>query len=125
MLALCVCAQMGDAVKTTAALPLFEGERPKSSVVLDWLRVAKPMLAADQRALIDGNTPRSLLAYKAATVPPALTAAAAPAAAGGITEAAVAQRDALIIQVQDANALKAEQALAHESEIWLNLFAGN
>ena len=38
MLALCVCAQMGDAVKSTAALPLFEGERPKSSVVLDWLR---------------------------------------------------------------------------------------
>ena len=43
--ALCVCAQMGDASKTTAAsLPLFEKVRPMASVVIDWLKVAKPLL---------------------------------------------------------------------------------
>ena len=70
MLTLCACAQMGDAAKSTAALPLFEKERPKSSTVLNWLKAAKPLLAADQRAIIDGNIPRyALLADTAATVP--------------------------------------------------------
>ena len=91
-LALCVCAQMGDAARSTCALPLFEKERPKSSTVLDWLKIAKPLLPADQRALIDGITPRSLLAYKPASVPPVLQAVE-----GGVTAATVATRDALIM----------------------------
>ena len=119
MLTLCACAQMGDAAKSTAALPLFEKERPKSSTVLNWLKAAKPLLARPTSAPSSMAIPSIIAGLHRCnrTVPPALVPAA-----GGITEAAAAQRDALIIQVQDANALKIEQARSHESEIRLNLF---
>ena len=106
MLTLCACAQMGDAAKSTAALPLFEKERPKSSTVLNWLKAAKPLLARPTSAPSSMAIPSIIAGLHRCnrTVPPALVPAA-----GGITEAAAAQRDALIIQVQDANALKIEQ----------------
>ena len=115
---LCVCAQMGDAAKSAATLPLFEKERPKSSTVLDWLKTAKPLLSADQRAIVEGNTPRSLLQYTAATIPPVLVADAAT----GVTATAAAQREAVRLQIQDSNDLKEQQYRAHESEIRLSLF---
>ena len=56
-------------------LDAFPGERPLASDVLEWTRVNKPRLSADFRAIADGYTPRSLLAYSAVTVPDALVAA--------------------------------------------------
>ena len=61
-----------------------------ASVVIDWLKVAKPLLMADQRAIVDGKTPRSLLSYKLATVPALVTADAS----AGISSAAATQREA-------------------------------
>ena len=55
-------------------LPPFEKERPKASSVLDWVKAAKALISADQRSLIEGTTPRSLLVYTPATVPPLVTA---------------------------------------------------
>ena len=86
--------------------------------VKDWLDAAKPLLPADQKALIDGITPRVLLVYTPATLPPALVAGVADA-----TPTMVATRDALRTTIQDANALKVTSKDAHESEIKSNLFA--
>ena len=74
------------------------------------------MLPADQRALVDGRTPRTLLQYRAVSVPPALVPGE------GITAAVVAGREATRLSTRDANALKDDQARYHESEIRLALF---
>ena len=75
--ALVVAKAMGDAstaksVSASVALPLFPKERPLASEAKDWLDEVKILLPADQRALVDGLTPRPLLGYKASTVPPEL-----------------------------------------------------
>ena len=73
------------AAKTASTLlPPFEKERPKASTVLEWTKAAKALLHADHRSLIEGTTPRSLLAYRPATVPPLVT----PSEEHGITPAA-------------------------------------
>ena len=74
------------------------------------------MLPADQRALVDGRMPRTLLQYREISVPPAL------ATGEGITAATVASREASRQSTADANALKADQKKSHESEIRLALF---
>ena len=84
---LCACAQMSEAAaaKTAStALPPFEKERPKASTVLEWTKAAKALLPADHRSLIEGTTPRCLLAYRPATVPALLV----PSAENGITASA-------------------------------------
>ena len=106
-------ASTAKPASASVALPLFPKERPLASEAKDWLDEAKILLPADQRALVDWLTPRSLLAYKASTVPAAI--------ADGETGAA--QREALRIQIQDANAIKADQKEAHMSEIKGNMFA--
>ena len=118
---LCACAQMSEAAAAKTAstlLPPFEKERPKASTVLDWTKSAKALLPADHRSLIDGTTPRCLLAYTPATVPPAVTASEA----SGISPAAVISRETSILNVEDTNALKKTQRAAHESELRLTLF---
>ena len=77
-------------------LDAFPGERPLASDVLEWTRVNKPRLSADFRAIADGYTPRSLLAYAAVTVPDALVAVAG----GDITASMVANRD-VVRQARD------------------------
>ena len=116
--ALIAAKAMGDAstaksASASVALPLFPKERPLASEAKDWLDEAKILLPADQRALVDGLTPRSLLGYKPSTVP----AVIAPGDPGA------AQREALRIQIEDANAVKADQKEAHMSEIKGNMFA--
>ena len=96
--------RMADAstAKTASAsvsLTQFPKERPLASEVKDWCDDAKPLLPADQRALINGLTPRSLIAYSASTLPD-------PIAPG---EAGAAQREALRLQIEDSNRIKEEQ----------------
>ena len=78
-----------EAKHAAATLPLFLKERPLASEVKEWITAAKPLLPADQRALVDKITPRVLLAYTPATVPDALVAG------GDVTAGMVATRDAL------------------------------
>ena len=61
-----------------AKLEDFPGEKPLAADVLEWTRVNKLRLTPDQRALVDGYVPRSLLAYAANTVPAVLVADATP-----------------------------------------------
>ena len=96
--ALIAAKAMGDAstaksASASVALPLFPKERPLASEAKDWLDEAKILLPADQRALVDGLTPRSLLGYKPSTVP-------APIASG---DPGAAQREALRLQIEDSN----------------------
>ena len=100
----------------TATFALFEKERPLASTVKEWIEQSESLLPADQRALVDGRTPRTLLQYRPATLPAALVEA------GGITAAAVAARDATRMSVNDSNALKQDQMVSHESEIRLSLY---
>ena len=53
------------AMSVDAKLDVFPGEKPQAGDVLDWVRLNKPRLSSDQRALADGYTPRALLAYAA------------------------------------------------------------
>ena len=100
----------------SSTLPLFDKERPLASTVKDWVEQSESLLPADQRALVDGRTPRTLLQYRAVSVPPSLVLGE------GITAAVVAAREASKLATRDANALKADQAKSHESEIRLALF---
>ena len=100
------------------ALPLFAKERPLASEVGEWIDAAKPLLPADQRALVDGFEPRALIAYRLATLPGALVESTST----GITAAQVAAREASRLAIQDANATKGAQKSAHESEIKEALF---
>ena len=104
------------ATTAAATLPLFLKERPLASEVKDWVTAAKPLLPADQRALVDGITPRVLIQYTHASVPAALTLGT------DVTAAMVATRDALRMQIEDANNLKTLSKQAHESEIKASLF---
>ena len=120
---LCVAActhSMTASVDTTtgasATFALFEKERPLASTVKEWIEQSESLLPADQRALVDGRTPRTLLQYRPATLPDALVEA------GGITAAAVAARDATRMSVNDSNTLKQDQMVSHESEIRLSLY---
>ena len=65
-----------SAMAADSKLESFPGEKPLASDVLEWVRVNKPRLTADERALADGYKPRTLLQYTPATVPAALTAGA-------------------------------------------------
>ena len=56
----------------SSTLPLFDKERPLASTVKDWVEQSESLLPADQRALVDGRTPRTLLQYRAVSVPPSL-----------------------------------------------------
>ena len=102
-----------DAAKPSASvtLPLFAKERPLASEVHDWLESAKPLLPSDQRALIDGVTPRAIIAYTLATLPPELSVG------GTVTEAMVQARVAARLAIQDSNSIKTESKAAHLSEI--------
>ena len=91
----------------------FPGEKPLASDVLDWLRLHKPRLTSDQRALADGYSPRALLAYSAASVPAALVADATT----GITPAMVANREVVRMAKLDDNAKLLQQRTAHEAEL--------
>ena len=107
-----------DAARSTTAitLPLFPKERPLASEVSDWIDSAKSILPPDQKALIDGVAPRSLLVYTHASVPAALDSAVAG-------EGPTASRDALRANIEDSNALKTQQQEAHDSEIRDALFS--
>ena len=72
-------------------LDVYPGEKPLASEALDWIRVNKPRLGADARALADGYQPRALLAYAAASVPVALVAG------GDVTAGMVANREVVIL----------------------------
>ena len=76
----------------------FPGEKPLASDVLEWLRVNKPKLSSDHRALVDGYTPRSLLGYSSATVMPELVAG------GDVTASMVANREVIRQTRIDENA---------------------
>ena len=52
----------------TATFPLFEKERPLASTVKEWIEQSESLLPADQRSLVDGRRPRTLLQYRPATV---------------------------------------------------------
>ena len=112
---------MTDSVPKPSAsvvLPLFPKERPLASEVGEWIDAAKPLLPADQRALVDGFEPRALLGYRPASLPGALTVDTTT----GITTAQAAARDASRLAIEDANATKVVQKAAHESEIKEALF---
>ena len=98
-----VAKAMGDAstaksVSASVALPLFPKERPLASEAKDWLDEVKTLLPADQRALVDGLTPRPLLGYKPSTVPVEIPE----------EKAGYAQREALRISIMDANSVTKE-----------------
>ena len=100
-------------------LEAFPSNKPPAAEVtevLDWLVVNKPRLNSDQRALVDGCTPRPLLAYESATMPAALVAG------GDITEAMVATCDMLRLSRTDENLKLAKQKLSHEAELRNSLF---
>ena len=67
-------AAAAKTASASVALTLFPKERPLAAEAKDWCDDAKPLLPADQRALIDGLTPRALLSYTASTVPAEITA---------------------------------------------------
>ena len=71
-------AAASKTASASVALTLFPKERPLASEAKDWCDDAKPLLPADQRALIDGLTPRALLAYSASTVPAEIPLMARP-----------------------------------------------
>ena len=81
-------AAAAKTASASVALTLFPKERPLAAEAKDWCDDAKPLLPADQRALIDGLTPRALLSYTASTVPAEITAG----------EPGAAQREALRLQ---------------------------
>ena len=56
----------------SSTFPLFEKERPLASTVKEWIEQSESLLPADQRALVDGRLPRTLLQYRSVTVPPSL-----------------------------------------------------
>ena len=107
---------MADSKLGANVFPLFPEERPNAETILKWLEAVTSLLTADESALIGGLPPRSLLIYAPVPVPAPLVVAA------GITESAVATRDALIFDRQDANATKAIQEVRHMSEIQNNWF---
>ena len=76
-------------------LDAFPGNKPLASEVNEWLLANKPKLTSDQRAIVDGYTPRSLLAYSAVTVPAALVVGV------NVTEAMVANREIVIMSRTD------------------------
>ena len=106
-------ATMADAASKpgAAAFPLFPGERPPTHSVLEWLKDARPILSADQSALVAKTTPRSLLLYRVASMPDALVADTVT----GVTSSAVASRAATRLAVDDSNALKVDQRASHLS----------
>ena len=106
-------AAASKTASASVALTLFPKERPLASEAKDWCDDAKPLLPADQRALIDGLTPRALLAYSASTIPAEIPSG----------EAGAPQREALRLQIEDSNRIKEEQKKSHVSEIKSSLFA--
>ena len=121
LLCVAVCTQSMTTSSDTKAgasstFPLFEKERPLASTVKEWIEKSESLLPADQRALVDGRLPRTLLQYRPVTVPPALVPGE------GITSAAIATRDAIRLSTTDSNSLKDDQKASHESEIRLALF---
>ena len=68
-------------------LPAFPGERPKAHDVKTWAEAAKASLTADERALVEGYSPRCLMYYTVDTVPAVLTVGK------GISAANVATRE--------------------------------
>ena len=58
----------------SSTLPLFDKERPLASTVKEWIEQSESLLPADQRALVDGRTPRTLLQYRSSAVPSSLVA---------------------------------------------------
>ena len=106
-------AAASKTASASVALTLFPKERPLASEAKDWCDDAKPLLPADQRALIDGLTPKALLAYSASTVPAEIPNG----------EPGAAQREALRLQIEDSNRIKEEQKKSHVSKIKASLFA--
>ena len=113
-----IAVRMTDVNKSSnAAFTLFPGEQPKTHEVKEWWKVTKPLVTPDQLALFNGTRPRGLLDYTPASVPVALVAAA-----DGPSESAVQSRLALIMTIEDSNALKATKEASHKSEMLQSLF---
>ena len=88
LIAIALAVTMADAAKSaSSALALFPKERPSAEAAKDWIEAAKPLLTPDETAIVDGDTPRSLIQYTANTVPAELTEA------GTVTASAVASRE--------------------------------
>ena len=100
----------------SATFALFKKERPLASAVKEWIEQSESLLPADQRALVDGRMPRTLLQYRSLSVPPSLVAG------GGITAEAVAAREADRLVVIEGNRLRDDQWASHDSEMRLSLF---
>ena len=100
----------------SATFALFKKERPLASTVKEWIEQSESLLPADQRALVDGRMPRTLLQYRPLSVPPSLVAE------GGITAEAVAAREADRLNVIEGNKLRDDQMASHDSEMRLSLF---
>ena len=112
VLAIALFVTMSDTASNSAhSLPLFSKERPAAETVQDWLKLAKPLLSHDETAIVDGDTPRTLIQYRDATVPAVL----ALDAGAGIGARDVAHRDMQIQSVADANAVKLDQRRSHLS----------
>ena len=94
----------------------FSERSPLASAVKEWIEQSESLIPADQRALVDGRTPRTLLQYRSLSVPPSLVAG------GGITAAAVAAREADRLILIERNKLKDDQLASHNSEMRLSLF---
>ena len=92
-------------------LSQYPGNAPLAQDALEWIRVNKPRLSTDERALADGYTPRSLLGYSLATVPAALTAD------GDVTAGMVANREVVILAREDENRKLVRQKAAHEADM--------
>ena len=113
-----IVARMADANKSSAAFPPFPGETPEAHEVKEWWRATQPHLTSSQFALQNHQIPRELLDYTLATVPDALVSGGTD----GITESAVQQRAAMIIQITDANDLKLVKRAAHKSEMLHSMY---
>ena len=104
-----VALTMGDSKPGANIFPPFPGERPTSEDILKWLKEATPLLTADESALAGGLVPRSLLTYSPSGIVPVPLIVAT-----GITETAVAAREALILDREDANQSKLSRRSGEE-----------
>ena len=113
---------MSAAVRT---LPVHPGQACSRADGMKWGNAVRRAIPADWSKLLSGGTPRTLLQYRALTVPSALVYAAPgadPAANPGVTASQVSARDLKIQEVVDKNTALAASSDAHRAEIQNDFF---
>ena len=109
---------MGDnqtAKSSASTFTVWVKERPTAAWVREWIKGAKQAVTADERSVIDGYTPRSLLEYTHVTVPAELTLG------GDVTQTMVESRYVARLNGQDINSIRDTKRADHASEISMGL----